>query len=104
MSNPLAHIYNYEAPDWAPLEAAVKAAGLPLETCGEFMWMCENPQGTHQYKHRDTRKYVHISGVALLLCPYHEDGLGWVECTQDFEGCEVDKSRKLRAVIVGARL
>ncbi len=59
----LAHVHNYTTPDWAPLEAAVKAAGLPLATCGEFMWMCENPAGVHQYKHRDTRKYVHVAAA-----------------------------------------
>ena len=52
--------FNYTEPDWAPLERAVSLAGLPRETCGEFMWMCEEPQGVHQYKHRDTRKYVKL--------------------------------------------
>jgi hypothetical protein len=60
-NNPLASIHNYENPDWKPLERAVTAAGLPVATCGEFMWMCENPAGVHQYKHRDTRQYAHLT-------------------------------------------
>ena len=53
--------FNYERPNWNPLEEAVSAAGLPLDTCGEFMWMCENPAGTHQYKHCNTRGYAHLT-------------------------------------------
>jgi len=54
-------VFNYETPDWGPLERAIKAAGLPPETAGEFMWMCEQPQGNHQYKHCDTRGYAHLT-------------------------------------------
>jgi len=50
--------YNYTTPDWTPLERAVLAAGLPRQTCGEFMWMAEYEQGRHSYKHRNTRSYA----------------------------------------------
>jgi hypothetical protein len=53
--------YNYNKPDWAPLERAVVALQLPVSTCGDFMWMCENPQGTHQYKHCETRAYAMLT-------------------------------------------
>lgn len=59
--------YNYETPDWAPLERAVLAAGLPVSVCGEFMWMCEDPQDCHQYKHRDTRGYVRLTVTTSAL-------------------------------------
>ena len=52
--------YNYDTPDWAPLERAVMASGLERKVCAEFMWMCEEPAGVHQYKHRDTRSYVRL--------------------------------------------
>ena len=57
--------YNYTEPDWKPLERAVTAAGLPLPVCGEFMWMCEPTVGTHQYKHRDTRRYAVLFAIPL---------------------------------------
>ncbi len=50
--------FNYTDPDWKPLYRAMHAAGLPVDTCQEFMWMGEWRQGEHQYKHRDTRQYV----------------------------------------------
>jgi len=64
--------FNFSEPNWAPLEHAVVAAGLPLDACGEWMWMCEDPAGLHHFKHRDTRKYVHLtsetsSAVAAFL-------------------------------------
>jgi hypothetical protein len=55
--------YNFEAPDWGPLERAVKLAGLPEEVCGEFMWMCEEVPGVQSYKHRDTRSYVRLTST-----------------------------------------
>lgn len=63
--SPVAHIFNYEVPDWAPLVQAVALAGLAPEVTGEFMWMCEDPQGVHQYKHRLTRRYVHVNEKTL---------------------------------------
>jgi DNA-directed RNA polymerase subunit RPC12/RpoP len=28
------------------------------------------------------------------LCPYHEDSLDWDNCTEGFEGCQVEEVRK----------
>lgn len=53
--------YGQPQPNWDLLEHAVEQAGLPLDVCGEFMWMGELPAGTHSYKHRDTRKYVRLT-------------------------------------------
>lgn len=53
--------FNSQVPNWELLEHAIRAAGLPLDVVGEFMWMCEQPEGTHLYKHRDTRKYVRLT-------------------------------------------
>lgn len=78
--NPV-NVYNYTEPDWYPLERAVCLAGLPIETTGEFMWMCENPRGTHQYKHRDTRKYAHLTATTT---PVH--------CIQDLALARGDTS------------
>lgn len=50
--------HNIDTPNWEPLESAVLAAGLPLETCSEFMWMGEWRIGEHSYKHIRTRGYV----------------------------------------------
>lgn len=64
-------------PDWTPLAHAIEVAGptpgqstlcltnrisLPPEAINDFMWMCENPAGVHQYKHRDTRNYAMLTG------------------------------------------
>lgn len=53
--------YNYTTPDWSPLERALRLAELPLTLCEAFMWMCEEPIGVHQYKHRDTRRYIRLT-------------------------------------------
>lgn len=29
----------------------------------------------------------------LKLCPYHQDNLGWDDCSEGFEGCEIEKAR-----------
>ncbi len=73
-------------PDWTPLLHALEIAGPPLdpdgrpvytpgqlflsnphpfppEAAADFMWMCESPKGVHQYKHRDTRNYAHLTGT-----------------------------------------
>jgi hypothetical protein len=55
--------YNFENPDWALLERAVQQAQLPPQVVGEFMWMMEQPQGTHQYKHRITRRYAILTAT-----------------------------------------
>jgi len=54
--------FNCTTPDWAPLERAVKLAKLPVgRTMAAFMWMTEDTQGVHQYKHRDTRRYLRLT-------------------------------------------
>jgi hypothetical protein len=50
--------FNLDIANWDLLERAVIIAGLPVDTCGSFMWMGEWRQGEHQYKHRDSRMYV----------------------------------------------
>ena len=52
--------FNSTTPDWAPIERAVKIAGLPARICGEFMWMGEWTEGEHAYKHIVTRQYAHL--------------------------------------------
>jgi hypothetical protein len=59
-SMPETKCFNATTPDWAPLERAVKLAGLPRKTSGEFMWMGEWAQGEHSYKHIVTRKYARL--------------------------------------------
>jgi hypothetical protein len=51
---------NATTPDWAPLERAVKIAGLPAASCGEFMWMGEWTEGEHSYKHIVTRQCARL--------------------------------------------
>ena len=63
VGNPLANVHNYTRPKWGALIRAVDLAGLPNETCAEFMWMCEQPAGVHQYKHRGARNYAHLRGT-----------------------------------------
>jgi hypothetical protein len=33
------------------------------------------------------------TSAGLRLCSYHEDSLGWDDCTFDFEGCEIEQAR-----------
>src|SRR2546421_11396856 len=51
-----------DTPDWAPLEALLGSD----ELCGHFMWMfdVELEDGTilNAYKHRWTRRYLHLAG------------------------------------------
>ena len=58
--------YNYTTPNWAPLERAIKAAGLIPATCAEFFWMQEATPGNHSYKHRDTRSYAVLTATMDL--------------------------------------
>ena len=51
-------MHNATTPNWTPLERAVELAKLPKKIARGFMWMCEQPQGLHQYKHADTRNYA----------------------------------------------
>jgi len=30
----------------------------------------------------------------MRLCPYHENSLGWDECTEGFKGCQVEEARE----------
>jgi ornithine carbamoyltransferase len=50
-----------------PLENALRAANLPVQVCADFMWMMEQPQGTHHYKHRDSRCYATLTADADAL-------------------------------------
>ncbi len=63
----MANLYNGSKPNWSPLLRAIDLAdprfpGLfgKLQGPGSYMWMCENPVGVHQYKHRDTRNYAFL--------------------------------------------
>lgn len=53
------HIVQYERPYWAPL-----AHLLGEELPSWFMWMCEvelaDQTRIHAYKHRTTRRYLHL--------------------------------------------
>jgi hypothetical protein len=53
-------IVNHDSPNWGPLEALV---GRDLSS--GFMWMFEvelrNRTRLHAYKHRDTRRYLHLA-------------------------------------------
>lgn len=61
--------YNYTYPDWRPLTRALNLALLDIAVCNEFMWMCEEPMGVHQYKHRDTRRYIRLTAdTSALAC------------------------------------
>jgi hypothetical protein len=49
---------NFERPDWGPL------ADLAPEHLEDFMWVCEiemeDGLRLHAYKHRETRRYMHL--------------------------------------------
>jgi hypothetical protein len=53
-------LHQYEQPSWEPLLDL-----LGEELVGDFMWMHELRMATgervHAYKHRDTRRYIHLS-------------------------------------------
>ena len=59
-------MYNCDKPDWSLLEHAVQQAHLPDAVVGEFMWMCEQPKGMHQYKHRITRRYANLTADTCM--------------------------------------
>jgi hypothetical protein len=52
-----------DTPNWDPLESF-----LPLVLCSGFMWMnsieLENGSELHAYKHRLTRRYLHLDNEA----------------------------------------
>lgn len=53
---------------------------LALHDADEDAW-CEEWTGVRPDKDK------------LRLCPYHQDSLTWDDCTDGFEGCEVEKAR-----------
>lgn len=57
----MTNIYNCTTPNWEPLIRALKLAGKPEAVIGDFMWMCEEPENHHQYKHCDTRNYAFLT-------------------------------------------
>ncbi len=54
-------VYNYQSPDWAPLERAVLALGLPIDACREWSWLVEDPVGVHAYKHRGSLRTIKLT-------------------------------------------
>ena len=54
-------VRGHDVPDWAPLEALLGSEDL----CGHFMWMfdVEMDDGAvlNAYKHRWTRRYIHLT-------------------------------------------
>ncbi len=50
--------FNLDTPNWQPLERALALAGIAPNDAANFMWMGEWTEGSHQYKHRDTRNYA----------------------------------------------
>lgn len=63
---------NYELPDWGPLFEHAP------EHVGDFMWMfeveLENGVTLHAYKHRETRRYLHLDhGGRAYVYIWNED-------------------------------
>ena len=61
----LRHEQRYDS-DWRPLQELERTLGLAEgELCSQFMWMHavvdDQNRTTHAYKHRITRRYVHLS-------------------------------------------
>lgn len=74
--------YQYDVPNWAPLEAL-----SPADALGDWMWMHSSSDATGQviesYKHRYTRSYLHLdhSGnawryewVSMRCAPWCDEG------------------------------
>lgn len=63
-----ASVVQYEDPTWKPLLDVVGE-----ELAGWFMWMCELELATgervHAYKHRVTRRYLHLTGDGRAFAP-----------------------------------
>ncbi len=61
-----------EVPDWGPL------VDLAPDHVGDFMWMFEvelrGGDRLHAYKHRDTRRYLHLTSDGRAFA-YRGDGL-----------------------------
>lgn len=69
----------FDEPDSEPLERAVAA-----HLRGEFMWMSRvrpEGQGIETYKHRDTRRYLHLDHAGQAW-EWQTDG-SWVRTTVD---------------------
>lgn len=64
----------YEHPEWGPLESVLGSD----ELASHFMWMhdIELEDGTilNAYKHRWTRRYLHLSGDGRTFDYFGEDG------------------------------
>jgi hypothetical protein len=60
-----------DTPNWTPLE------NLALRECPDFMWMfrvvCEHGRRLEAYKHRWTRRYIHLDGTGAAFV-YRNDG------------------------------
>lgn len=54
-------------PNWGPLEAAMRELGLPVATCGNWMWMYREGTVEH-YKNINTRRYLRLKMVNGLVC------------------------------------
>jgi hypothetical protein len=82
----------YETPNWNPL-LDLLAECLAVD----FMWMheVELKDGTrlHAYKHRETRRYLHLS----------PDGRAFVFCEDDLY-CEEKVSRELLDRVISKRV
>jgi hypothetical protein len=115
MVNPTATItavvVQYDAPDWAPLEAAIGS-----DIADWFMWMAEirlaDGSQLHAYKHQTTRRYLHLTTDGRAF-EYHAERYGEVDLAASiaraFIGWEVaDPSprqlRALRAALESARV
>jgi hypothetical protein len=63
--------HDSDAPDWTPLE------NLALRECPDFMWMygvlCDHGRQLQVYKHRWTRRYIHLDGTGAAFV-YRNDG------------------------------
>jgi hypothetical protein len=66
--HPNATLVQYRHPMWNPLLDLVGE-----ELAGWFMWMCElelaSGERLHAYKHRTTRRYLHLTGDARAFTP-----------------------------------
>jgi hypothetical protein len=52
-------------------------------------------KGTHADWYAAYEKAHGNAEDEFKLCPYHQDGLGWDTCSEDYEGeCEVEKARE----------
>ena len=38
--------------------------------------------------------FLKEDGKDIRLCPYHQDSLGWDDCTDGFENCQIEKLKE----------